>query len=772
MNTSIHLPRINMRFVLIVSRIAVLLVASMAPVWPSLAATGSVHARFELGAPQGEPFPSNRFTVPDSSQNTGIRVELPKSDCAAHPSDCADLDVINELDGFNLQPRLSIPFDGPIDVASVTSESVFLVRLGSTLPGGNPGGRVVGINQVVWDTFTNALHVESDELLDQHTRYVLVVTKKVMDAGGKEVKAAKVFLDFVDESNSASTGDPALDAYRTLLRNALTQIDATGVIPRGQVVAASVFTTQSVTAILEKIRDQIKAATPAPADFLLGPGTSRTVFARSTMMSVRLNAQVSADPTAPLSTLPLPLSVLNVVPGAVGTIAFGKYSSPDYRVHPGEFIPAVGTKFGTPVVQGSSDVGFILFLPSSPEPATGYPVAIFGHGAGGNKAESGFVAAKLAQQGIAVIAIDQPGNGFGPLSTYTIGFTDLSSVTFPSVGRGIDQNGDGQIGQSEGFSAARPRTILGGRDGQRQTVIDHMQLVREIEVGMDVDGGGLPDLDPSRIYYLGPSRGGIQGLPFLAIEPDVRAGIFTVPGGSGEFRLAASSRGDPGASLQARVPSLINSPGITRLDGLPVLPPYFNENMPLRSGAAFTALLQDGTTQVIRSPLINTIPGAMDIQQVIENGEWASQAGDAVAYAAYIRRKPLGGVPAKAVIVQFANGDRVVPNPTTTAILRAGDLADRATFVRTNLVFPVNPRPFPNNIYLYPHAFLQIFADPALTAIALQAQQQIASFFALDGTNQNLNPFDGTQILDPDGASPVFEVPIVPPLPEALNYFP
>ncbi len=733
-------------------KILVLLLAALALLWPSPALAESVHARFDLSTPQAGPFPSDRFTVPDPMHYTGLH-------------------VINTLDGFNLQPRLSIPFDGPIDVASVTSQSVFLVSLGSTLPDGASGGHVVGINQIVWDPGTNTLHVESDELLDQHTRYVLVVTNTVRNLDGKHVKAAREFLDFIDDANG-STGDPALEAYRTQLRNALSQLDAAGVVPQDQVVTASIFTTQSVTAVLEKIRDEIKVATPAPADFLLGPGGSRTVFALSTMMSVRLNAQVSADPTAPLSTLPLPLSVLNVVPGAVGTIAFGKYSSPDYRVHPGEFIPAVGTKFGTPVVQGSSDVGFILFLPSSPEPATGYPVAIFGHGAGGNKAESGFVAAKLAQQGIAVIAIDQPGNGFGPLSTYTIGFTDLSSVTFPSVGRGIDQNGDGKIGQSEGFSAARPRTILGGRDGQRQTVIDHMQLVREIEVGMDVDGGGLPDLDPSRIYYLGPSRGGIQGLPFLAIEPDVRAGIFTVPGGSGEFRLAASSRGDPGASLQARVPSLINSPGITRLDGLPVLPPYFNENMPLRSGAAFTALLQDGTTQVIRSPLINTIPGAMDIQQVIENGEWASQAGDAVAYAAYIRRKPLGGVPAKAVIVQFANGDRVVPNPTTTAILRAGDLADRATFVRTNLVFPVNPRPFPNNIYLYPHAFLQIFADPALTAIALQAQQQIASFFALDGTNQNLNPFDGTQILDPDGASPVFEVPIVPPLPEALNYFP
>ena len=46
-----------------------------------------------------------------------------------------DTEVINELDGFNIQPRLSIPFDGLIDPRSVTSNSVFLVRLGDTLPG-------------------------------------------------------------------------------------------------------------------------------------------------------------------------------------------------------------------------------------------------------------------------------------------------------------------------------------------------------------------------------------------------------------------------------------------------------------------------------------------------------------------------------------------------------------------------------------------------------------------------------------------------------------
>jgi hypothetical protein len=78
----------------------------------------------------GTPFPSDLFTVPDPTQNTGLRVNLPKPDCLARPSDCQDLDVINTLDGFNLQPRLSIPFDGPIDVTTVTSETVFLISLG------------------------------------------------------------------------------------------------------------------------------------------------------------------------------------------------------------------------------------------------------------------------------------------------------------------------------------------------------------------------------------------------------------------------------------------------------------------------------------------------------------------------------------------------------------------------------------------------------------------------------------------------------------------
>jgi len=113
-------------------------------------------------------------------------------------------------------------------------------------------------------------------------------------------------------------------------------------------------------------------------------------------------------------------------------------------------------------------------------------------------------------------------------------------------------------------------------------------------------------------------------------------------------------------------------------------------------------------------------------------------------------------MPAKSVIYLFAKGDRVVPNPTTTALLRAGDLADRATFYRHDLARAEDPSVLRN-----PHPVIGIgFANlPLLSAIVLGLQEQIAVFFASDGT----------VIIHPEPAR-FFETPIVLPLPEGLNY--
>src|SRR5205823_1789457 len=110
-----------------------------------------------------------------------------------------------------------------------------------------------------------------------------------------------------------------------------------------------------------------------------------------------------------------------------------------------------------------------------------------------------------------------------------------------------------------------------------------------------------------------------------------------------------------------------------------------DENMPLRDGTPLPVTLKDGTTRTIQSPVTNAVPGAMAIQEVLTNIDWASQAGSPVAYAPHLRKAPLPGVPAKSVIYQFNLGDVSAPNPNTTAILRAGDLADRATFYRHDL---------------------------------------------------------------------------------------
>ena len=128
-----------------------------------------------------------------------------------------------------------------------------------------------------------------------------------------------------------------------------------------------------------------------------------------------------------------------------------------------------------------------------------------------------------------------------------------------------------------------------------------------------------------------------------------------------------------------------------------------------------------------------------------------------MAYAPYIRKQPLPGNAPKPVIFQIAKGDKTVPNPASTAIIRAGDLADRTTYFRNDLAFAADPAVGKN-----PHVFLTNIGVAAAAPYAVGAQTQTAIFFATHGIT----------VIDPDGAGPIFEVPILAPLPEELNFIP
>ena len=406
-------------------------------------------------------------------------------------------------------------------------------------------------------------------------------------------------------------------------------------------------------------------------------------------------------------------------------------------------MPVVGTLAGTPPVQGYTTVYFTLYLPSGPKPPGGWPIVLT---AGGTSTNQHIFASKLASHGIATIGISQVGQGLGPLGRLVVTRTDGTTLNFPDAGRGVDQDGDGVYLPLEGSEAAAPRTwTISVRDTNRQMVIDLMQLVRVIEVGMDVNGDGIADIDPTRIYYLGGSAGTMMGASFVALDPAVSVAAFvSAPGVIPEHaRWQPVRRQTIGKALDApnRIPALINADGLTSIDGVEVAPPYFNENKPLRD----------------QPVLINTVAGATDIQKALEWAEMAAEAGiSAVPWAKYLRADPLPGSFPKSILYQLAKGDQQAVNPGMSALIREGNLADRTMFYRHDLAFEFDPT-IPKN----PHLFALQPTSPNATvrAISLAAQEQLAVFFAAHGrTMIDLTPTDW------------FEVPLRSPLPETLNF--
>lgn len=708
-----------------------------------LAASG-VAVRFDGDA---TPFPSNRLTTLDYANVTFRRVDLPKPDCAVQVSDCADIDVINTLDGFSTQPRITVPFDGDIDLTTVSSDTVYLLNLGDTITQRGYGEKV-GINQILWDVASQTLVFEPDELLAEHARYLLVVTNGVRDQQGKKIEVS----DFAGDKPKNDWRDrwdrryskhhwhkphqprDSDAAYERELRDAVRSVRT----PRGtQVAAASLFTTQSTTGDLVKVMRQIKRSRPAGANFMIGKSggvASRAVFDLTDVAGITFNRQIGTAPAYAASQLPL--AALGVMPGAVSQIAYGSFQSPNYQVA-GEYIPAVNSLWGQPRVQGTQELVFQLFVPSGTKPAEGWPVAIFGHGFTDSMYGAPWtVAATFASRGIATLSINVVGHAGGAMGSLGVNSASAGVVAIPAGGRGIDQDGNGAIDSTEGSSAAAPRTAISSRDGLRQTVIDLMQLVRQVEVGMDVDGDGAADLDAQRIYYAGQSFGGIYGTMLLGVEPNIKAGVPNVPGGSiTEVARLGAFRGLTGLALFARTPALMN---LVPTAALP-FPFNFHENMPLRN----------------LPPVVNNVPGSMAIAEVLDRYEWVQQAGNPVSYASLIRKQPLRGSSAKPVIVQFAKGDQTVPNPTSSAIVRAGGLEDRTTLFRNDLAYtPTNG--VPSN----PHTFLTNIANPAMQVLAVGGQIQIAEFFKSKGV----------LVIDPDGPGPLYEVPIALPLPETLSF--
>ncbi|MCB9557980.1 MAG: hypothetical protein H6707_17840 [Deltaproteobacteria bacterium] len=170
-----------------------------------------------------------------------------------------------------------------------------------------------------------------------------------------------------------------------------------------------------------------------------------------------------------------------------------------------------------PQIVRQDDVCVVITVPKAAMPASGWPVTIFGHGTGGNLRT--FI-----------------GNGVA---------TSLSQITGDQsevIARSVVVSIDGSMHGPRRNSADPPDELFfnlknpaASRDNVYQGAADKFQLVRVIESlalsAQDSPTGAAIDLDSARLYYFGHSQGTVEGLPFVAYEPLVKAVVLSGAGG-------------------------------------------------------------------------------------------------------------------------------------------------------------------------------------------------------------------------------------------------
>lgn len=568
-------------------------------------------------------FPTDDLTVRDRGQRTGLRVDLPTEDCGAVVV-CGLVERLNELDGFDLDPRLALRFDRAVDPADVAASTTV------EQVGGGKDKQSTGVDRVVYDSATSTFYAHPAEQLRPGTTYRLRVD-------GRDLRQAQ-----------------------------------------------TTFTTMSATDGLLDLRAQVDARDAGGLDVdAVVPAAGTTVeYLRDTGTSTLTTAAAPSAITA-------------------GSYVFGSFTAPSW-LRADRTIEQTPTRDAGPEVVGEQELPFLLVLPPGQAPAGGWPVAIFGHGFTGAASNVLLAAAANSAAGVATISTHVVGHGYGPASQWRV-TTPAGVQTIPALGRGVDVDGAPGISSTDGSSTSPSGAAqaVGSRDALRQTAADLMTLLRA--VGSDEDE---LDLRADRVSYFGQSFGGIYGTMLAGAEPDVARAGLNVPGGpiSEIVRLSPSFR--PILQQNLFFAGLLN--GGTN---------GFTESLPLRG----------------QGPVLDPAPGALAIQDFIADTTWLNRPGSPETFA------PL--LDDDRVLFQIARGDQTVVNPTSYALLAAGDLFDRASVYRNDLT----PLRVAN-----PHSFLLALGTPFGTA-ALQGQTQIATFLTTG------------QTIDPDGAAPIWETPIADP---------
>jgi hypothetical protein len=401
------------------------------------------------------------------------------------------------LDGFSNNGAVYFRFDGPLaevylptvfETASVGS-SVLLVNV---TEGSDHYGEQLPVELWWWDREapgedyylqprTLAVRPLGGFPMRPGETYACVVTRRLKDAQGRHLGVNAV----VGNALSSDPGAP----LRTLFAPLRKWLEATPGIAVHDVAIATVFVVQ------DPVREMVQAA-----DFL------RNEFVPE------LTKPLEAKPT-----------------GGNYLLFEGRYMAPNLQTGDPPYETDGEIVFdaaGKPKVQWMEEITFALTLPvDSPMPAAGWPIVMYSHGTGGNyKSFLGATAKRFAEQGIAMIGIDQPLHGaryHGP---------DINTEFYS-------------------FNFTNP---WGARSLFRQAGLDFVVLTRLVQDLTFSSSGKMVRFDSDKVGYFGHSQGGLTGALFLAVAEDLRASVLSGAGGGLSYTILLRKQLDSGTSFDIK----------------------------------------------------------------------------------------------------------------------------------------------------------------------------------------------------------------------------
>lgn len=420
-----------------------------------------------------------------------------------------------KLDGFSTTAGVHFAFEGPIDPTSLPEDFADYVTADAPVQilDVTPGSPEYGTRRPVRWLWTQRGdgYVAANSLvvaphwgfpLRESTTYAVVLTNDILDADGDglgtPVQLAELLgLGTQCLDGAGAAGEPLTTVFaplRTLLENEN--------FDRRRIAAATVFTTQSITASLRAIHDHV-ASLPAP---LLEPdwqpiGQNGANF-KSMVFDWRGRETVRYYAME------------------------GRFDAPNYQEGSIPYSSSGGGfRFvnGVPQVVRTETLSFVVTWPQAP-PVRGscYPVVEYAHGTGGDR--FGFhysTAGRLTARGLAGIGIDQPlhgdrkqGLGFDP-SFYSFNFANMDAA----------------------------RTLF------RQSAVDTFSLTRFLAAGnlvipaADSPTGQEICFESTGLSFFGHSHGGISGALALPFEPDIDTWLLS--GAGGGISISILERKDP-----------------------------------------------------------------------------------------------------------------------------------------------------------------------------------------------------------------------------------